>query len=60
MIFNTLMEIAAFDAIPTDTIYEAMIDVDFGEPINANFNTVGFESTYVIYNLGSLGFIILL
>ena len=60
MIFNTLLQIAAFDAIPTDDIYEAITGgIDFGEAINANFDTLGFESTFIIVNLGSLGLVIM-
>lgn len=60
MIFNALMEIAAFDAIPTEQIYDELVGVDFGEAITANFETVGLESSYIINNLGSLGLVIML
>ena len=59
--FGVLMQIAAFDAIPTDDIYD---DVVFGpqegDPINPDFESVGFESIWTIPNLGSLGLYILL
>ena len=60
LIFNSLMEIAAFDAIPTDDIYKELFpSIDFGLPINENFETVGLESTYIVVNMGSLGIIML-
>ena len=59
IIFNTLMQIAAFDAIPTDDIYGAIADEEtFGDPINENFDMIGLETILVMPNLGSIGVII--
>jgi len=39
------MTIAAFDAVPTDDIYDDyLFGPQEGDPINPDFETVGFES----------------
>ena len=59
--FGILMQIAAFDAIPTDMIYDDYVfGPQDGDPINEDFESVGFESIWIVPNLGSLGFYILL
>jgi hypothetical protein len=50
------MKIAAFDIIPTDDIFAFVFDVEPPDAINDNFATVGFETTYFLFNLGSLAF----
>ena len=50
------MKIAAFDIIPTDDIFEFIFEVEPPDPITENFGTVGFETTYFLFNLGSLVF----
>ena len=54
--FNYLMKIAAFDIIPTDDLFEIIFEVEPPDPITENFGTVGFETTYFLFNLGSLVF----
>ena len=54
------MQIAAFDAIPTDDIYDKIANAEnFGDPINSNFETVGLEQLLLLPNFGSLGVVIL-
>lgn len=54
--FNYLMQIAAFDIIPTDNLFNFLFDVEPPEPLNSNFEVVGFETLYFLHNLGSLCF----
>ena len=54
--FGILMTIAAFDAIPTDWIYDNYVfGPQEGDPINPDFESVGFETIWIVPNLGSLG-----
>jgi hypothetical protein len=50
------MKIAAFDIIPTDDIFAFLFDVEPPDAINDNFATVGLQTTYFFFNLGSLVF----
>jgi hypothetical protein len=52
--FSFLMEIAAFDIIPTDDAFAYIFDAEPPDPLNDNFGQVGFETTYFFFNLGSL------
>ena len=51
------MSIAAFEAIPTDDIYGAISDIE-GQPINDQFEKVGFEHHLLFHNFGTLGLVI--
>ena len=61
-IFSVLMQIAAFEMIPTDSIYKDMIaeldqqDVDFDEVQFSKLSGQGFDSVWLIPNLGSITF----
>ena len=50
------MTIAAFDIIPTDDLFNDLFNVVKRplDPLNENFETVGFETIYFVHNLGSL------
>ena len=54
MFFGFIMQIAAFDILPTDDFYEEYTDIDDSDPINDNFDAVGFSSLFFLYNLGSM------
>ena len=54
IVFKIIMNIAAFDILPTDYIYDLIFKVENKEPLSANFEAMGFESLWLIYNLGSL------
>ena len=57
--FGVLMTVAAFDAIPTDWVYDNYIfGPKEGDPINPDFEAVGFETIWIVPNLGSLGWYI--
>lgn len=59
-VFNILMTIAAFDILPDEWIYGAWnfilgLDEDqVPDPLNKNFEDVGFETMWSLHNLGSL------
>ena len=59
VMFGAIMQIAAFDAIPTDPVYE-YLELDGKDPINDNFESVGFETILIMHNLGSLALFIAL
>lgn len=48
------MQIAAFDIVPTDMIYEDFFGFHKPEPLNDNLEAEGYETTYFIYNVGSI------
>ena len=52
--FGFLMTIASFDLIPIDNYVDKHVQMTPRDPININFEAVGFESMYVLINLGSL------
>ena len=54
MVFKILMDIAAFDILPTDDIFGLVYKVEHTDPLSANFEAMGFESLWLIYNLGTL------
>jgi len=59
--FGALFEIAKWDPIP---FVESLFEIFFGfidsEPKNVNFEALGYETTLVTNNLGSLFFILLI
>ena len=58
--FSFLMKIAAFDPIPIDSYLDEYTAMPPRDPINNNFEAIGFESMYVIINLGSMLFLFIL
>ena len=52
--FGLLMQIASFDIIPTDIFFNEVLSWVSTDPVNNNFNSVGFGSTLFIYNIGSM------
>jgi len=57
--FGALLQVAAFDFVPTDNAYTKLFDID-DTPISPNFNTLGYETLQFLYNAGSLSLIIFL
>ena len=52
--FGFIMQIAAFDILPTDSFYDTYFNIDETEPMNSNFEQIGFGSLFFLYNLGSM------
>ena len=48
------MKVAAFEMIPTDSIYEKFSDAE-GRPVTEQFETIGFEHHLLLNNFGTLG-----
>ena len=62
LLFQALFKIAAFELVPTDTIYEELFDSDplSGTPVSPIFENIGFEHHLVMNNFGTLGFFLAL
>ena len=54
MIFEKIMEIAAFDIYEFDEPLNKLLDVEPTQPYREGFDTVGFESIYLLNNLDAL------
>ena len=48
------MQIAAFDIVEIGEPLDKMLNLEPTEPINENFEAVGFESIYFLNNMGTL------
>ena len=60
VVFSVLMHIASFDIFPTEWLFDKIFkDLEHTNPLTVNFEAVGFESLWLIYNLGSITIIIL-
>ena len=53
-VFKVIMHIAAFDILPTDYLFGLIYKVEHTDPLSPNFDAMGFESLWLIYNLGTL------
>ena len=60
MFFSQINKIASFDIIDIDPIINKVLNLNETEPVNANFEAIGFQSIYFLNNMGSLiiGFLI--
>ena len=58
--FGFLMQIASFDLIPIDSVIEEHGGMTPRDPINTNFESIGFESMYLLINLGTILIMIIL
>ena len=54
MMLKFLMDIASLDVLPTTKFYDYYLHVSESDPINDNFNALGFGSMSFMYNMGSL------
>ena len=52
--FGFLMKIASFDIIPIGDLIDEYGGMTPRDPINANFEAIGFESMYLVTNLGTI------
>lgn len=60
MFFNQINKIASFDIIDIDPFLNKVLNLNETEPINSNFDALGFNSMFFLNNMGSLmiGFLI--
>ena len=56
LLFNKIMEIAAFDIIEINDTLNSLLNLEPTGPYRQNFDAVGFESIYLLNNLGALNF----
>ena len=54
LFFKQIMQIAAFDIIEISEPLDKLLDLEPTDPINENFEAVGFESVYLLNNMGTL------
>jgi len=60
MFFAYLLQIVAFDVVPTDNAYDTIFSFEESKPVTTNFELMGYESVYAIRNLGSMFLIFIL
>ena len=58
--FGYIMKIASFDLIPVDNWVQDYGGLTPRDPINSNFEAIGFDSMYTLSNLGTILILILL
>ena len=54
--FKSIFQIAAFDFYDFNDIIHEVLDLEPTEPFNENFEDIGFESKYMINNMGTMIF----
>jgi len=59
MFFGSLLQVAAFDFIPTDSMFIYIFDIDMeSSVVSENFSYLGYETRQFLYNAGSLSLVI--
>jgi hypothetical protein len=53
-LFNSLITVATFDILPTDTYFPIIFNLPETKPINERFEDVDYGSTILLVNLGTL------
>lgn len=53
--FNQIFKIASFDIIEVEPYVNAMLDLNSTEPLTRQFDKLGFQSMFLLNNLGPLG-----
>lgn len=59
LFFSTLVSVASFDLLPSETFSEIMFSFSPSEPEGDSFKDMGFETRSTILNIGSLFYYIL-
>jgi len=54
LFFAQMMSIAAFEVVDTKPYLDKYLGLEPSEPLNSNFEALGFESVYVLHNMGTL------
>ena len=55
--FNKIFQIAAFDFFETEDYINSILKLNKTEPLDANFDALGFQSMFFLNNLGSMSFV---
>lgn len=59
MLYEVMITVATFDILPSDLILPALFPkLDREEPFSDKFERLGFETQYIIMNLGTMFFIL--
>ena len=58
--FKSIFQIASFDFYDLNDIIHEVLDLEPTEPFNENFEDIGFESKYMINNMGTMIFFYIL
>ena len=53
-IFQIIVKIATFDIIPTQWLFDLIFNVEHTDPLSANFEIMGFDSLWIVQNLGEV------
>lgn len=56
LFFRSIMQVAAFDFYDITDIVHNSFSLEPTEPIDQNFESIGFESLYFLINLGTMAF----
>jgi len=60
LVFGIFTEIAAFDYVEVSDYFEMAFDISDAKPIDQNFEALGYETTFFLYNMGSMLFLLVL
>ena len=55
MLYDNMIAVATFDILPSDVILPAMFpNLTEEEPFSAKFERLGYETQYIIFNMGTM------
>jgi len=54
--FESIFQIAAFDFYDTGDMLHSLLQIEETEPFNDNFEDLGFQSLYILNNMGTMIF----
>ena len=58
MLFEVMITVASFDILPSGDMLPSMFpNLDEEEPYTLNFETMGQETHYIIFNMGTMFFV---
>jgi len=53
-LYSYLLNIAAFDVLPTDDIFDWFFEFKSSEPVTEKFGALGYETKYFVKNMGTV------
>ena len=56
LFYGFIMDVASFDLLPTELIYDAYFNLkdEASDSVNSNFESLGYSSMYFLRNMGTL------